>query len=261
MSTSFIFRGLDFDSVFKLACQNLLMQPEYAPRGQKTKEFIDATLVIEDPMKCILTNPHRKLSHKYLKAEFDWYLSGRRDIEMIREHSSMWESIANPDGTVNSNYGHFVFYQQMENYGMNQFNWCVNQFIKDEDTRQAIINFNQPIHKYEGNKDFVCTINMQFFIRDKKLQLKVNMRSCDLIYGASFDIPWFVFVHYAMFQVLKQFYPKLEMGKLIHNSASLHLYERHFKMLENIVNDPFTEYKSVDLGSVVDLKESLNIVR
>jgi thymidylate synthase len=102
---------------------------------------------------------------------------------------------------------------------------------------------------------------MQFFIRDKKLQLKVNMRSCDLIYGASFDIPWFVFVHYAMFQVLKQFYPKLEMGKLIHNSASLHLYERHFKMLENIVNDPFTEYKSVDLGSVVDLKESLNIVR
>ena len=60
--TNFVFRGMDFDEVFKLAAQNIIMRPESSPRGMKTKEFVKADLIIQNPLKCILTNPHRKLS-------------------------------------------------------------------------------------------------------------------------------------------------------------------------------------------------------
>lgn len=255
-NNSLNFNGEDFDVAFKKACESLVSQPEYNPRSQKTRELIDATMIIEDPMKCVLSNPNRKLSIDYLKAEFDWYISGSLYIDDIKNHASMWEKISDNDGKVNSNYGYFVFKQKPKKYNGSQFKWCLSQLIGDENTRQAIINFNQIEHKHLDNKDFVCTISIQFFIRDNKLHSKVNMRSCDIIYGASFDIPWFAFVQYTMLQFLKRYYPSLTIGKLIHNSASLHIYDRHYKMLDSIIND-HNYYESKNLNEIFDLERMI----
>lgn len=229
-------KGNDFDSVFKQVSDSLISQPIFSPRGLDTKELINQTLVIEHPMECILSNPHRKLSLDYVNREFDWYMSGELTIDGIKDHASMWKSLLNPDGyTINSNYGYYVFNQEVN--GVNQFDWVVNSLKKDESSRQAIINFNQPKHKFEANKDFVCTINNQFLIRDNKLISLVNMRSCDLIFGASYDIPWFSYVQYRVYKELLKTYPQLQIGRLEHTSASLHIYERHFNMLDLIIAD------------------------
>ena len=229
-------KGKDFDSVFSEAATALVNQKIFSPRGMATKELINQVLVIENPLDSIIKNPHRKLSVDYIKHEFDWYMSGDLTIEKIQDHASMWKRLLNPDGyTVNSNYGYYVFKQEVN--GKNQFDWVVDSLKKDESSRQAIINFNQPKHKFDKNKDFVCTINNQFLIRDNELISLVNMRSCDLIYGASYDIPWFAYVHYRVFKALKNTYPELQIGRLEHTSASLHVYEKHFKMLADIVND------------------------
>lgn len=245
-----IINGKDFDAIlYKVS--NILNESETnaSPRGLKTKELINTTIEIESPLYTVLTNPHRKLSKKYLDAEFKWYMSGELTIDGIKEYSSMWERLINPDGkTVNSNYGYFVFHQFIN--GITQFDWVVNSLKNDPDSRQAIINFNQPQHKFEQNKDFVCTISNQFLIRDNELVSIVNMRSCDLIYGAGYDIPWFAYVQYKVYKLLLTIYPNLKLGKLIHNSASLHVYERHFKMIENISNDEM--YCSENILSVIN---------
>ena len=228
-------KGNDFDSVFRTVGKTILdFGIETSPRGQKIKELINPTLTILNPLDCVLTDENRKLSEKYLKAEFDWYASGLLSIEGIKDHSSMWERLLNPDGeTVNSNYGFYTFYQPIESHD-NQFEFCLDSLEKDEDSRQALINFNQPQHKFKDNKDFVCTISQQFMIRDNELITIINMRSCDLIYGAGYDIPWFAYVQYRMFERLKETYPDLTLGRLEHNAGSLHVYERHFEMLRKL---------------------------
>jgi thymidylate synthase len=63
------------------------------------------------------------------------------------------------------------------------------------------------------------------------------MRSQDAVYGMGNDAPAFSFIHEMMLNVLRQKYPELEYGNYHHFVDSFHAYERHFKMLEQILND------------------------
>jgi thymidylate synthase len=49
--------------------------------------------------------------------------------------------------------------------------------LNDKDSRQAVINFNQPKHKQKEVKDFPCTETLTFLIRDNKLEVINKMRS------------------------------------------------------------------------------------
>jgi len=209
------------------AAYDLLNSQISSPRNLKTLEIEDATMCLLNPKNNIITVPERKLNLDYLKAELEWYKSGDLNPDKIKEYAKMWDNIRNPDGTINSNYGHFVFKQQIN--GISQFEWCENVLKKDIDSRQAIINYNQPMHKFKENKDFVCTIAQQFRIKDNKLDSRVVMRSNDLIYGFSYDVPWFTYVQEELANKLQ-----IESGRYIHHAWSLHVYERHFDMLRQI---------------------------
>ena len=243
-------KGKNIDEVLYNASKELLSSHEYSPRGKKTKEMINATLIIENIEECVLKNPARKLNLKYLNEELEWYMSGDLRAESIAKHAKLWSMIQNPDGTVNSNYGHFVFYQELENFEGSQYDWVIESLKKDKDSRQATINFNQPKHKYTTNKDFFCTVNTQYFIRNNELIGITNMRSNDLIYGFAYDFPFFSYLQQKIYQDLKQVYPDLKLGVNYHNASSLHVYEKHFKMLEDIVN----EYKNQKSSKLQDLE-------
>lgn len=241
--------GYDFDGTFLKVCDVLNKCRTYSPRGQLTKEIIGCKYIVEEPYFCILTNPHRKLSIKYLQKELEWYMKGDLNIEGIKDYASMWEKIAGPNGEINSNYGFYVWKQKFQ--GKNQFEWVCDALKKDQDSRQAVINFNQPCHKYEDNKDFVCTLSTQYFIRNGKLDCQVNMRSQDFVFGAGNDLPFFVFIQHEVLLRMKETYPDLQMGTLATHCGSLHIYERHFEMLNKIVNDETVYYKSKNLFEVI----------
>ena len=67
--------------------------------------------------------------------------------------------------------------------------------------------------------------------------MSVHMRSQDAIYGLGNDIPAFSFVQEMLFTYLKDVYPGLVLGKYYHAVDSLHVYEKHFGLLDKIVND------------------------
>lgn len=198
-----------------------------SPRGLKTIELQNCWLILENPKESIVTLPARKLDMDYLNAEMKWYLSGDLNIEEISKHSSFWKTIANPDGKINSNYGHFVFKQRTPD-GLSQYEWCLKKLKEDNNSRQAVINYNQLIHKYES-KDFPCTLTQSFRINKGKLDCVVVMRSNDLIYGLSYDLPWFTYIQKRLSEDLG-----ITMGTYNHLALSLHVYEKHFGMLEEI---------------------------
>jgi thymidylate synthase len=184
-------------------------------------------LTLTNPMCSIVTLPPRHSDdrqYQYLEAELKWFLSGKLDITPIAPYSSFWKTICNRDLTANSNYGYYAFFQLTN--GRSQFDWCVEKLTQDLYSRQAVINFNQPIHKYPGNKDFVCTMGQQFLYRNGQLDSIVWMRSNDFIYGLTYNLPWFAYLHQMMAEKLN-----LPLGKYSHIASTLHVYEKHYGLL------------------------------
>jgi thymidylate synthase len=131
---------------------------------------------------------------------------------------------------VNSNYGFIVNVEKWN--GISQFEWCVKRLLEDKNTRQAIINYNMPRYKYEGVKDLVCTISQQFLVRNEKLDCVTLMRSNDLIYGLTYDLPWFTNLQIKLAEIID-----VPLGIYNHYDSSLHVYEQHFEMLTKIAKE------------------------
>ncbi len=217
-------------------------EQESSPRGLKVKENLLATLPI-NPLYPIANFSDRAFNWKYFAGELAWYLKKDRDIEYINNFSSFWKNITNP-GTneINSNYGSLVLNEQLE--------WVIESLIKDRNSRQAIAFFNRPQFQFEGNKDFVCTMYANFFIRNNKLHMKIQMRSNDIFYGLTFDAPFFSFLHQTVYQavwkerVLNGEDDILELGTYYHCADNIHFYERHFELANKIksADNKFDEY-------------------
>lgn len=216
----------------------------YAPNNSLTKEMINYGCVLNDSTDRIINVFGRNINVNYLKKELLWYLSKENNILSIYNEAQMWKKVCDIDGGSNSNYGHYVF-------DRTQFNWVIHSLMQDKESRQAVINFNQPYHKYIGNKDFVCTINTQYLIRDNSLIAITNMRSNDLIFGFCNDLPFFTLIQEIFYFILKKSYKELKLGRYYHNIASLHVYERHFNMLDNILNS-YQELDEIKMPSVND---------
>jgi thymidylate synthase len=178
-----------------------------------------------------------------------WYLHRDNDISYINKFSNFWKGITN-QGTnqINSNYGALVINNE-------QIGWVVDSLLADNNSRQAIMFFNQPKFQFKGNKDFVCTMYANFFIRDNKLNMKIQMRSNDVFYGLTFDAPFFSFLMQSVYLILKKDdkYTSLELGDYYHFADNLHFYERHFELTEKIKQE---DLHNKEISSLV-LKQQL----
>lgn len=230
---------------FKLCLQRLMTVGLHAtPRGTKTRELLNYNISIFDPRNRIITFEDRKTSLKYLLGEFIWYISGSNNPNGIIPYAKFWDGIKNPDGTVNSNYGHRFFghdkdtlVERSTSHTDSQWGTVVDILKKDPDSRQAIMNVHLPKDRWVGNKDIPCTLSLQFFIRENRLHLIVNMRSNDIILGFTNDVFQFTMLQEVMALELRETYPDLELGAYFHNAGSMHIYDRHFDMADKIIAD------------------------
>ena len=236
------YRGDTFADVYEKALRDTLENPEYtsSPRGMEIKEICNAALVIDDPYFPLYENEVRSSQFKYIAGETVWYFTGRKDIKFIDKFSKFWKQLDNGDGTVNSAYGNLIFKEPLSD-GRNQWQWALDSLIEDKDSRQAILHFNKPSHQWQGNKDFVCTLNGVFQIRDNRLNFTVDMRSNDLILGTATDIAFFCLLQQQMLSHLKRYYPNLKMGNYTHIVHSLHIYERHFDLVKRMLAGEFIQ--------------------
>jgi len=202
---------------------------ESNPRDLKVKESLLTTLPI-DPTLPFANFRNRKFNFSYFAGELAWYLKKDNDVDYISKFSGFWSTLTNPDSNeINSNYGSLLFGEQL--------NWVVESLKSDKNTRQAIAFLNQPKFQFKGNKDFVCTMYLNFFIRNNKLHMKVQMRSNDIFYGLTFDAPFFAFVHQHVLLWIKDTYKDLELGTYYHSSDNTHFYERHFSLANRIASE------------------------
>lgn len=233
-----------------------------SPRGFVTREANLATLEI-DPMYSVMDFEPREFNFKYFVGELAWYLKAETSIDFINNFSTFWKNIC-PTGHANSNYGNILFKPHPSTVGkkhhtssgtiseeVNQLDWIYGALVADKNSRQAVGFFNSPYFQYIGNKDFVCTMYISFWIQNNYLDMKVQMRSNDIFFGLTYDAPWFSAIQQSMYFNLKKIYPDLKMGIYYHCADNIHFYERHFGLVDKILDSPLKE--SIELKLKVPL--------
>jgi thymidylate synthase len=237
--------GYTFDECFRDLLFYLSRYPDFvcAPRGQKIKECLAQTLVLEDPRARLILNPARKANYGFAAGEFLWYWQGRRDLEMMCYYNRRMAGFSDDGLTLNSAYGHRIHGTDefaSSNRQLSQWEVCVRTLVEDPESRRAILHINRSDDQETavrfGSKDVPCTLSLQFFVRQGRLHMHVTMRSNDIVWGLTNDLFSFTLFQECMLLELtarNEKFRGLEMGSYYHTVGSLHLYERHFQLAED----------------------------
>ena len=181
-----------------------------------TKALFNVGFYILNPLANTITNKERKWNLEYARAEWQWYLSGDRNItklgKIYGKIPPIWIKMADDEGNVNSNYGHQ--WQRKR-----QLDAVVRKLKMDKDTRQACISIYDGKEMYKYDNDTPCTYAVQFTIVNNKLDMCVTMRSNDLWYGFCIDQYCF-----SMLQQLVASRLDLPVGVYYHFAHNMHLY-------------------------------------
>jgi thymidylate synthase len=223
---------------------------EVRPRGQLIKEAEDYVISLHMGGNPCTSFKARSFNLKYAKAEFLWYLRGDPYDTFIENYATMWPKLKQPGGFYYSNYGQYLF-------GEKQIEWVLDELMRDKDSRRASCVLLKNHHMFPSNKDMVCTYSLNFRIRDNRLNMSVNMRSNDAVFGTTNDVFSFSMVYELVFAYLRfRKYDALERGQYHHKVDSLHIYQRHFDMVREIIRDSMDGYWIPEIPEVSSLDEA-----
>ena len=190
--------------------------PEFGVDFDDTKSLFNIGFYLERPMSNLIKDQDRNWKWDYAEAEWQWYLSGDRNIKKLGELygkiPEIWKRMADDDGDVNSNYG----YQWRRR---DQLDKIIELLKNNPKTRQAAISIYDAKEHDVYWHDTPCTYAVQFTILNGHLNMCVTMRSNDLWYGFCNDQYCF-----SKLQELVATEVGLPIGTYYHFAHNLHLY-------------------------------------
>ncbi len=175
----------------------------------------------------------RKPNYEYIERELEWYKSKSLYVKDIPGKTPViWEQVSDSNGKINSNYGYLVWSEE----NGNQYSHVLDELRQNPNSRRAVMIYNRPTmhtdYNKDGMSDFICTYANTFMIRDGKLISHYLMRSNDAVFGFNNDVHWALHVQKQLAEDLN-----VEVGDLIWTATNLHVYQRHFNFIEELMND------------------------
>ncbi len=200
------------------------------PRGMETKELLGRSFVVENTAKKIVSNPAREINIFFFYGELIWYMSGSNDVRHINHYNKRMSQFSDDGTTLRSAYGKRLLGLDDEIDGFNQFEYVTRMLLGDKESRKAIMHIRTvKDSEFDESKDMPCTIALQYFIRHERLIALTTMRSNDLIFGATYDIPFFMYMQERIAWELG-----VDVGEYYHQAMSLHVYSMHYEMVEKM---------------------------
>ena len=197
--------------------------------GAKVIEIINASFIADEE------SIFGTVNQDYVERELKWYRSLSLNVNDIPGGApAIWKQVADKDGFINSNYGWCVYSEE----NGHQLVKVIDELSASPLSRRATMIYIRPSmhedYKRNGMSDFMCTYSTQYYIRNGLLHASVFMRSNDAVYGYKNDYAWQHFIHK---EVLSGVNGKCGtvygLGDLHWNAGSLHVYERHFDLVNN----------------------------
>lgn len=233
---------------------------EVTVRGMKTWELLMFPFIIHNTHQRFIVDPRRYVNPFAQVAETLWMLSGRNDLDWLERYIPQCKKFSDDGMTWRAGYG-----PRLRNWEdccwsatgadnpllTDQVEEVINKLVVDPFTRQAVISIWDPAQDWvQGSKDYPCNNWLHFIVRDGKLHLNVGVRSNDLIWG-------FTHVDFFGWAVLQELIANavgVKPGKIHWNATSLHIYERHFQLVDSIQDTPlFDIYASGAVTQPLDI--------
>ncbi len=229
---------------------------------------------ITNPRARFVTIPERKWNPILPFAESLWLATGRNDLNFIGHYLENMKNFSDDGLFLRGGYGPRLrkYNGISDDYKINsstfshklstlrkteldQFDYVLKVFAKDENTRQAIITIGDPPKDcFEENgvlkstKDYPCTrlLHFQKQANSNKLNLTVYMRSNDILWGASA-------VNIFNYTLIQEYFSHIlgfEVGDYYHISNCFHFYENFTEQLINIAasNEVSEEYYNYEMN-------------
>jgi thymidylate synthase len=199
-----------------------------SPRGMETKELLSQRIVIVNPRQRCIVLSKRNDDIVAKVAETLWQLAGRDDIDWLK-----WYLPRAPKFSDDGKHWRGAYGPRLRDWhGLDQIDTIATKLIDDPDTRQAVINIWEPSIDTLPGKDIPCNNWLHFFIRDGKLHLNIAQRSSDVVWGFS-GIDAF---SWSVLHEMMAYWTSTEVGGFTYFISSLHVYERHYKKLDKILD-------------------------
>lgn len=166
-------------------------------------------------------------SHHWVKEEFQERVAEHyvNPGEAWKIREKVWKQFLNVEGRFDYSYN--------ERFGV-QLKSLIVELKIHPNTRQAILSIwrEQDVFRLGGVKRVPCSIYYQFLIRQGKLHIIYNQRSCDIMthFGNDIYLAWKLMEYVALNTGNKP-------GYLYHNIASLHCYQKDWEDLKRCIND------------------------
>lgn len=189
---------------------------KHGVRFADTRALFNVGFTMHKPELSNIWDTKRKWNLAYAKSEWEWYLSGDKNISKLGEIYGkvppIWERMADVNGDVNSNYG----YQWERNQ---QIDYIVGLLKTEKHTRQAAISIYDGKEWEKYKHDTPCTYAVQFTNVENRLNMCVTMRSNDLWYGFCND-------QYQFSKLLELVCERtgIAIGTYYHFAHNLHIY-------------------------------------
>ena len=195
---------------------------EVGPRGLLTRELQHECFVIERPFDCIPVGigPGAKLSLAMAALESLQNIAGE-------QRPDLFKSIA----PASSKFAMLVYGERLAG----QMPQIEAKLRRDPDTRQAVATvWHEDLLGDEEAGSNHCAVSLQFLLRRGELDLAVYMRSNDAFWGLTYNLVQFGQVLCTLAGILD-----VDVGRLYWHATSMHLYKRHWPVVEEFV-EPVT---------------------
>lgn len=205
-------------------------QVEDSRAGKVLVSPYPVTTVYECPWERVLLNAGRDANPFFHFFEGIWMLGGFSDGSYLNRYVSDFTSrFADKDPILHGAYG----WRWLGHFGKNQIVWAIDALRRDPTTRRAVINMWDPREDWIASKDIPCNTNIFLRNRSGYLDMMVNCRSNDIIWGAYGANA----VHMSMLQEFIAFALGVRIGRYYQNSWNFHAYKDVFDKKIETVND------------------------
>lgn len=170
----------------------------------------------------------RDINPFFALTEFSWVIEGSNLLEPLQYFISSYNQFSDDGKVLNGAYG----FRLRKYFGIDQIEKAIIELMNCKTSRRVVLTMYSHEDLSKDSRDIPCNTTIYLKIKKNKLDITILNRSNDLFLG----VPYNVFI----FNLLQIYIAKrldCEIGIQTHYTDSLHLYEKDFIRVANIIKN------------------------
>jgi len=196
-------------------------------------EKISYQFQIDDPRDRIIFNKNFGLNIFQCIGTFLWITQGSFNAETIKYYAPYSSKYSSDGFKMIGAYGPRLF----GIHHLEQIKHVINILDEDTSRRRAVASIYLPQFDQHKTADEVpCTLNLQYLVREQKVQSVTYMRSQNAFRLLPYDVFLFTMLHEYVNAVLTTAH-NTELGTYNHYSGSFHIYIDELDVIKSALED------------------------